>query len=255
MVKPEISETQFVYGATSELEEGNWRYPLVQPPRFPTQNIEGDIGYDVDALISNGAGMEPLFLQYKRSEHMVGAQARHWKEFPSDYYRFKIKNAKQHNTLIETADYYPHTYYVAPIFSEMSEYASHHRNETILENTVFATCYGLPEMDEGDSTDRHTIGFTENQTKFFSEPMELDSVVGLEYLLSEILEADESFTGFGEIRESFAELTEALLAEVDAEIERPAIDQSPSDWIRAEQDFFKKLGAELVFLFDETDDS
>ena len=72
---------------------------------------------------------------------------------------------------------------------------------------------------------------------------------------SEILEADESFTGFGEIRESFAELTETLLAEVDAEIERPAIDQSPSDWIRAEQDFFKKLGAELVFLFDETDDS
>jgi hypothetical protein len=85
--------------------------------------------------------------------------------------------------------------------------------------------------------------------------MELNSVVGLEYLLSERLKADESFTEFDEIQESFAGLTETLLAEVDAEIERPAMDQSPSDWMRAEQDFFKRLGVELVFLFDETDNS
>lgn len=228
---------------------GKWRYPLSTPPRIPTQNVESYIGYDTDAEISTDIGIEPIFIQYKRSDHMIGKTARHWTSFPNEYYRFKIKNAKQHNTLIETADYFRHTYYVAPRFRTIEEYLEHHKNGELVERSVFATCFGLPEMDENDPSDRHTIGYDQARTLFFSDPEEIESFSGLSELLSSLSEDEEAFRNVEELRGLFDELNSAIASKHDG-LEEPDRQLQIGNWIRAQQEFFAAIGITLCFAFD-----
>lgn len=248
-MKPTIGEFQFASGVNREFEMGKWRFPLSAPPRIPTQNMESQVGYDMDSEISTGVGVEPIFIQYKRSEHMVGNAARYWGSFPSDYYRFKIENADQHNTLVKTADYFRHTYYVAPHFSTNKEYIEYHKNGEIVENSVFATCFGLPEMSENDSTDKHTIGFDQDCTLFFSEPEEIDSFTSLSDLLRDIAEDENAFREMGELKRSFAELNSILIDQYHG-LEVPSQELQPGNWIRAQQEFFASIGINLCFAFD-----
>ena len=248
-MKPTYSESQFAFGVNKELEMGNWRYPLSTPTRIPTQNVESYIGYDTDAEISTDIGIEPIFIQYKRSDHMVGGTARHWSSFPNDYYRFKIKNANQHNTLVETADYFKHTYYVAPRFRTIEEYIQHHQNEELVERSVFATCFGLPAMDENDPSDRHTIGYDDDRTLFFSEPEDIESFSGLSELLSYLSEDEEAFRNIEELRGLFDEVNFSIATKYEG-LEVPDRQLQIGNWIRAQQDFFASIGISLSFAFD-----
>lgn len=243
-MKPTISEFQFAQGVNRELEMDKWQYSLHTPPRIPTQNVESRVGYDMDAEIESGQGTEPLFIQYKRAEYMVG-NARFSDHFPNNYYRFKILNSNQHNTLILTSEYYPHTYYIAPLFHKNEEYLEYYRNETIIENAKFTTCSGLPKMDDSD---RHTIGFTQNQTKFFSEPIEIESYQGISDILSEISESDGSFSQFDELQESFSELIFDLNENFNLQLTTLEEDLLPFNWIQEQQRHFASVGVNLCFV-------
>jgi hypothetical protein len=70
MPDPEFSEFQFAYSVTRELEHrifpaSTW------VPHFPTQNQEGERGYDLNF----SDGVSSLFLQYKRSKKLVVLQS------------------------------------------------------------------------------------------------------------------------------------------------------------------------------------
>jgi hypothetical protein len=223
-----------------------WRYSLHTPPKTPTQNVESRVGYDMDTEIENGQGAEPLFIQYKRSEHMVG-NARYSEHFPGSYYRFKISNSNQHNILVQTSEYYPHTYYVAPLFHKNEEYIDYHRNEALIENSRFATCSGLPSMNENNDSDRHTIGFTQDQTLFFTEPTEVKSYQGISDIFSQMAESNESFSQFEELRESFSELIFDLNEELGLQLSTPEENISPFDWIRDQQRQFAMIGINVCF--------
>lgn len=245
-MRPEINESQFALGANMEFESGRWRYPLISPALLPTRREEKHAGFDMEGEIKSSTGIEPLFVQYKCSEHMVG-NARYHQHFPDNYYRFKIRKNKQHNILVKISEYHPHTYYVAPIFHTLEEYRDHHNQEAVLDNSVFATCEGLPGMD---ATDRHTIGFTQNRTIFFSEPTQIQFHIGFEQVLSEIAEDQSTFSEIEELQGTFTQLTSELSEEFELEPDIPDINEGNFQWLREMQYLFQSIGIDLIFLIN-----
>lgn len=248
-MKPEISESQFAMGANMALENRRWRYPLISPARIPTQPEEEHAGFDMEAEIKSDTGIEPLFVQYKRSEYMVG-NARYNEHFSDDYYRFRITNAKQHNILTRIAEYNLHTYYVAPLFHTFEEYRDYHERGAVLDNAVFATSKGLPGMDSSDESDKHTIAFTPSRTVFFSEPTEIRSYIGLENLFLELTEEDSAFSTFDEIQAVFGQLVSDLNNLVNADFTLPELNESPYEWLIDVQTQFHTFGIDLCFVVD-----
>jgi hypothetical protein len=245
-MKPEINESQFALGANLEFQNGGWKYPLLTPAMVPTRHEEKYAGYDMGAEIQNGAQIQPLFIQYKASEFMVG-NSKHREHFPGDYHRFKINQQRQHNILTTIADYEQHVYYVAPMFHTINDYITYHNNDDILNNSIFATCRGLPAMEPQD---RHTMAYTPNKTLFLSEPVDVTFYIGFSELINFISEDETTFKEINYWVETIDELVPTLREKKNIGIRAPEYNENAGQYLREVQEEFLKLGVNTVFLID-----
>lgn len=157
-MKPEFEEKSYEAAFNAEIEFG-------QPGATfaPGQVAEASLGVDVLALLSKrhpfwrtvglyhrrGRRVTKaavpdevfnLFLQYKRSDHIVGPNGRHHRTFGSDYYRFvTTRPTDQLETLqaLERATAsLGHVRYVAPEFSTLAELRDAQRNQRVIQQSV-----------------------------------------------------------------------------------------------------------------------
>ena len=248
MPKPEFSEFQFAYGVTKEIELRRVKIPSLGFPWFPTQNLEGDIGFDV--AFPHGAS--PLCLQYKRSKRLDDARARdeEWETYKDTYYRFGIRTSDQtgkntedmqHEILVDLANKFPNTYYVAPEFITLSEYSRLAQVDQLMDNAAFIECYGAPVPNDNDN---HVICHRpqDNVALLFSErPSEQELPVnrGLETILSISDERGPQFEDEQELRNAFRSVRSQIA-------EQRAVDIDPGEyeserlirWMSLQQQFF-----------------
>jgi hypothetical protein len=254
MPDPEFSEFQFAYSVTRELEHrifpaSTW------VPHFPTQNQEGERGYDLNF----SDGVSSLFLQYKRSKKLQDKRAKteHWNIYHSEFFRFKVRTAnkpgdmEQHELLCRLADGDAPVYYVAPEFIRWIDYQRYARNEVVIDNSVFIDCETAPRPTD---TDQHYICHrpTDSTALFFSEdPDTVRTVRGGQSLSGELAEFEPQFTSFQEARAEFHGLRSSLIETLGVE-EKVNPDfytgDGQAEWIHNQQRFFHEVfGISLQF--------
>lgn len=257
-MESEISETQFSYYVTNELENGRFPFWLSGPVYFPTRYKEGDLGYDVKIPAENP--LRSFFIQYKMSEELTTANTtdEQWEYFGKEpFYRFDIKtssdrtNNKQHGILVDLANRRPYTFYVAPEFRKSEDFNSHVNAERVTANSAFIRCRNAPAPSDDED---HQIGFQaggDTATLFSSEPYEnqLSILRNAETVLNEITEETEGFTEMSELRSLYRDLRGIVLENIDLEINinRYEIDHDLL-WFSRQQEFFiRTINSRPVF--------
>lgn len=261
MPNPKFSEFQFAYSVTRELEKRRFGISLFGLPWFPTQNVEADVGFDV--AFPNG-GISPLCLQYKRSKRLDDARARdeEWDVYQGTYYRFGIRTAnktgtkttdQQHEILVDLANDCPHTYYVAPEFIKLSQYAQLAQTDQVTENAVFIACQGAPKPNDDE---KHVICHRprDDIALLFSETPsdhELSVIRGAENLLAMIYEEGPQFRNEQELRNAFRSLRSRIIEQGAFDINpEEYAGESARDWMNMQQRFFMEtIGVMLYFVF------
>jgi len=254
MPDPEFSEFQFAYSVTRELKHRIFS-ASTWVPHFPTQNQEGERGYDLN--FSNG--VSSLFLQYKRSKKLQDKRAKteHWNAYRSEFFRFKVRTAnkrgdmEQHELLCRYADGGTPVYYVAPEFVDWMDYQRYAQNDTVIDNSVFIDCKTAPRPTD---TDRHYICHhpADPVALFFSEePDRIRTVRGGQSLSAELAELEPQFTSFQEARAEFQRLRTSLIETlgVEEEVDPDSYaGDGKAEWIHNQQRFFHEvLGISLQF--------
>lgn len=221
-------------------------------PYFPTQNQEAEIGSDVVIGIRNGdLLLEPLFLQYKRSEKLVRSTANEWAEFQKPYYRFEVHSRNQHNTLVRLGHTVGTAVYVAPGFHTTAEYESHHKNRRLATNSV---CFDCGEMNSINHND-HCIVDTFNPLRgaFCSDSEEITPTEGIRMLLMNMRDNGENFRMYDALRGRFAEVRSELIQDSNPDDEYGEQEelQNPVTWMRTQQQFFfGSFGIVLLFVLE-----
>jgi hypothetical protein len=208
-VTPGFSERTFEFCFNSEYCRANAAL-LASHPHLPSQQIEKDLGYDVEFQINNGHFTRSLFLQHKVTafaEVRAGRNAHFFAAHNGPYYRFSVDN-HQHNTLHRLSQTKGNAFYCAPRFHLRSELEGHFFGSTISVNSVLLNPTHVGRITD---TDRHNITF--------------DPLGGNATLHSETRRFSKSFTGEAvnhpEVRrvkvdEGYIEELSALLVEETA---------------------------------------
>lgn len=157
-MKAEFEEKSFEAAFNAELERGNpWR------TFSPGQVAEAFLGVDVLARLAprhpfwaavnlhhrsghrnarRGVPKElfNVFLQYKRSEHVVGHNGMHYAHFRGDYYRFKVSfplgQLRTLQRLESAVGGAGHVLYVAPEFASLSALRSAQATRQVIARSV-----------------------------------------------------------------------------------------------------------------------
>jgi len=103
----------------------------IAPPMLPNLQAEGSLGYDVRM-----EGLEgwTWLVQYKVPEHLVRRSALEWKEFGSEYFRFKTRDESQQHELLlalEAESVFNIVEYCSPAFARGDELSVHFKNGSI----------------------------------------------------------------------------------------------------------------------------
>lgn len=169
-MKCQFSETQFAFGIMSELVKKRGPNKGWKAPYFPTQVKEAEDGYDVKIR----GPIRTIFLQFKIPDKKIKSNAKHWADFNTSYYEFKLRKEhgySQHNKLIELTqkDKRFSVYYCAPCFSTFNEYELHYNAQTIQANSMFIDCRSLRVINDNET---HSICYTQKPYKgmMYSEP-------------------------------------------------------------------------------------
>lgn len=227
MVKIEFSEFGYGFAATKELIDLHGQG--VCAPRFPTQNEEASAGYDVridDVVV-------PLFLQFKRPEHLTQANAREWSVFLREYYRVELRTGNhrsginQHNLLVDLEARFPgEVFYLAPRWYSGTQFDDRYATQSIL-----ATSLALHPTEVGHLPDReqHSIVYTadrEDGAYLCSEPVELQqSEASVELLAGALVGAEQGLQAVSV--ESLVARCRDLLGEYDLPLPSR---QSSDEW-------------------------
>jgi len=131
---------------------------LASHPHIPSQQMEKDLGYDVEFRIQHGQYTGSIFIQHKVSsfaETRAGRNARFFNAHGGPYYRFSVDN-DQHNTLCELSRTKGNAFYCAPSFHLSHELEAHFRAQGIAANSLL-----LDPVQVGDilDHDRHNITY------------------------------------------------------------------------------------------------
>jgi hypothetical protein len=133
---------------------------LATHPHIPSQQLEKDLGYDVEFKIRQGHYTKSLFLQHKVASFGAVRAGRNRKFFDAHmapYFRFAVDN-DQHNTLCKLSQTKGNAFYCAPVFHERSVLESHFFGNTVTSNAVL-----LDPLQVGQIADsnRHNITFNQ----------------------------------------------------------------------------------------------
>lgn len=132
---------------------------LVSHPHIPSQQIEKDLGYDVEFKIQQSQYSSSIFIQHKVvhfAEFRSGRNSQFFDCHNGPYFRFPVDN-EQHNTLRELSRTKGDAYYCAPCFHLSHELEGHFRADTIAINSLL-----LDPQDVSDiiDDDRHNVTFS-----------------------------------------------------------------------------------------------
>ena len=136
---------------------------LASHPHIPSQQMEKDLGYDVEFRLQHGHYTRSVFFQHKVSafaENKAGRNAHFYDAHGGPYFRFPVDN-DQHNTLCELSRTKGNAFYCAPRFHLSHELEAHFRANSIAGNAIL-----LDPVDVGDiyDTERHNITYGPNGT-------------------------------------------------------------------------------------------
>lgn len=157
---PGFSERTFEFCFNAEYCRANAAL-LASHPHIPSQQMEKDLGYDIEFKIKQGHYTKSLFLQHKVASFATVRSGRNRKFFDahmSPYYRFPVDN-DQHNTLCRLSQSKGNAFYCAPIFHERSVLETHFFGNTVTPNSVL-----LNPLQVGRITDKERHNITFNQT-------------------------------------------------------------------------------------------
>ena len=148
---------------------------LASHPHIPSQQLEKDLGYDVEFKLKSGTHTRSLFLQHKVASYAEAKAGRNGKFFDAHggpYYRFPVDN-DQHNVLCALSASKGNTFYCSPRF-----HRRHQLEHCFQSSTVGGESLLLNPLDVGTIADtvRHNITYGPLGTKptLHSEPRPFD---------------------------------------------------------------------------------
>ena len=156
-MNPGFSERTFEFCFNAEYCQVNAAL-LASHPHLPSQQMEKDLGYDVEFRLQHGQYTRSIFFQHKVSafaENRAGRNAHFFNAHGGPYFRFPIDN-EQHNTLCQLSRTKGNAFYCAPRFHLSHELETHFRAGSIGSNAIL-----LNPVDVGDifDNDRHNITY------------------------------------------------------------------------------------------------
>ena len=153
-MKSQFTEFSYGFALTHGLLKDTPSIRVV--PHFPSLVEEGDVGYDAKI---NYPGL-PLFLQFKLSDYLTRRPAKYWDYYHKPYYRFDItprRRSRQHNLLKRLYDKGNYVFYVAPLFSEISEFDRAFTQNKVADRSIWLPLERLPRLTDDDP---HHVTFT-----------------------------------------------------------------------------------------------
>ena len=189
-MKPDFSEFSYGFALTREIctRLGGG---LSAAPVFPSLIEEGKDGGGHDVMISRPGN--PLFIQFKLSQHMVRRSAGQWGLFGSKYYRFWIharRHSKQHELLLKR-DVAPNAvYYAAPSIHRVDDLNKAFLHGHVIESSTFFRPRDIGAMPDEDA---HCIAFKRGARVGYrcSTPREVPVVASGEAFLESLAVAVE----------------------------------------------------------------
>lgn len=173
-----FSEFSYGYALTDELIHW-YGTPLTAAPVFPSLQEEGMSGGGYDVQLK-GPGV-PLFLQFKLSDRMEGANALEAKAgfLHAPFYRMHLRPAgrsKQHKLLLKLENNYSEVYYCAPGFFQTIELNDAYGNHHVYDRSFF-----MRPSEIGPLPDkwRHHIAFQSAHSVicyFLSDPVKAKQI-------------------------------------------------------------------------------
>ena len=156
-MNPGFSERTFEFCFNSEYCQINAAL-LASHPHIPSQQMEKDLGYDVEFRLQHGHYTRSVFLQHKVSsfaEVIAGRNAHFYQVHGGPYFRFPVDN-EQHNTLCELSRTKGNAFYCAPRFHLSRELEVHFRGPSIAAHSIL-----LDPLDVGNIADdeRHNVTY------------------------------------------------------------------------------------------------
>ncbi|PMR72068.1 adenylosuccinate lyase [Billgrantia endophytica] len=156
-MNPGFSERTFEFCFNAEYCQANAAL-LASHPHIPSQQLEKDLGYDVEFRLRQGRYTRSVFFQHKVSsfaEHRAGRNARFYDCHNGPYFRFSVDN-EQHNTLCALSRTKGNAFYCAPRFHLSHELEARFRAVDIAAHAVL-----LDPLDVGEilDRDRHNITY------------------------------------------------------------------------------------------------
>jgi len=134
---------------------------LASHPHIPSQQMEKDLGYDVEFKIKQGQFTGSIFIQHKVSSYAevrAGRNAEFYNTHNGPYFRFSLDN-EQHNTLCALCRTKGNAFYCAPMFHLSHELEAHFRAQTISSNSLLLDPLQVGEIKDNN---RHNITYGPN---------------------------------------------------------------------------------------------
>jgi hypothetical protein len=159
-MNPGFSERTYEFCFNAEYCQTNAAL-LASHPHIPSQQMEKDLGYDVEFRLQHGIYTRSIFFQHKVSafaENKSGRNGHFFDAHGGPYFRFPVDN-DQHNTLCELSRTKGNAFYCAPRFHLSHQLELHFRAGSIAPNAIL-----LDPVDVGDifDNDRHNITYSPN---------------------------------------------------------------------------------------------
>jgi hypothetical protein len=177
MAYSEFSEFSYGFALTHEMAAAE---PLAIAPVFPSLLAEGGPGGGWDVHLDKPA--RPLYLQFKRSQHIRRASGKEAKRakvlgvgLTAPYHRFAVTDStlsNQHKMLLELDNGDQDVFYVAPRFSRIADLNAHWLSSAVEAHSVFVKPQDIGTLAAGP----HNVAFTPAGTWCFSEPRPVTAV-------------------------------------------------------------------------------
>lgn len=157
-MRPGFSERTFEFCLNAEFCQSLGAL-LAAHPNIPSQNMEKELGYDVEFEIRRGGYTASIFFQHKvahYAENRVGTNAHFFDAHNGSYFRFAVDNA-QHNILCELSRTKGNAFYCAPVFHQRNVLGTHFFQHALGDNSIL-----VDPADVGDILDggKHNITYS-----------------------------------------------------------------------------------------------
>lgn len=156
---PGFSERTFEFCFNAEYCKVNAAL-LATHPHIPSQQMEKDLGYDVEFKIRHGHYTRSIFLQHKVASFAAvraGSNRKFFDAHMAPYFRFPVDN-DQHNTLCQLSQTKGNAFYCAPMFHERAVLEGHFFGSTVAASSVLLDPLQVGRIVDAD---RHNITFNQ----------------------------------------------------------------------------------------------